>query len=112
MPIMNQTINRRHVGHGSAAISVSAESAPAGATNQTHGVLNLRGRFDSRTRNTRIPTETMTKASNVPMEHRLPASRTLKIAEKIATPTPDTIEVTHGVRKRGCNGLTNGCNKP
>src|SRR5437773_5298470 len=101
MPMTNQTSKRRHVGHGSAAISAAAENAPAGATNQTHGVLNLRGRFGSRTRNTRIPTETMTNASNVPMEQRLPASRTLKTAEKIATPIPVTIEVSHGVRKRG-----------
>src|SRR4029450_655701 len=97
MPMPNQTSKRRHVGHGSEAISASAESAPAGATNQTHGVLNLRGRFGSRTRSTRIPTETMTNASNVPMEQRLPASRTLKTAEKIATPKQVTIEVSHGV---------------
>src|SRR6266496_1280843 len=101
MPMANQTSKRRQVGHGSAAMSASAESAPAGATNQTHGVVNLRGRFGSRTRNTRIPTETMTKASNVPMEQRLPASRTLKTAEKIATPTPVTMDVSHGVRKGG-----------
>src|SRR5436190_3111461 len=112
MPMMNQTINRRQVGHGSAAMSVIAESAPAGATNQTNGVLNCRGKLGSRTRSTRIPTETMTNASNVPMEQRLPASRTLKIAEKIATPTPVTIEVNHGVRKRGCTRLTNGGSRP
>src|SRR5437016_9548525 len=112
MPIMNQTINRRQVGQGREAMRASAESAPAGATNQTHGVVNLRGRFGSRTRSTRIPTETMTKASNVPIEHRLPASRTEKIAEKIATPTPVTIELSHGVRKRGCTRLTNGGSRP
>src|SRR4030095_1895598 len=108
----NQTSKRRHVGHGSAAISASAESAPAGATNQTHGVLNLRGRFGSRTRRTRMPLETMTKARHLPMEQRLAASRTLKTAEKIATAAPVTIEVIHGVRKRGCTRLTNGGSKP
>src|ERR1700737_1651022 len=112
MPMMNQTINRRHVGHGSAAMSARAETAPAGATNQTHGVLKVRGRLGSRTRSTSTPTETMTNASNVPIEHRLPAARTLKPAEKIATPIPVTIEVSHGVRKRGCTRLMNGGNKP
>src|SRR5216684_7548667 len=112
MPMTNQTINRRHVGHGSAAMRESAERAPAGATNQTHGVLKLRGRFGSRTRSTSTPTETMTNASNVPMEHRLPASRTVNTAEKIATPTPVMIDVSHGVRKRGCTRLTNGGSKP
>src|SRR6266576_2137284 len=112
MPMTNQTSNRRHVGQGKADIRASAESAPAGATNQTHGVVNLRGRFGSRTRNTRIPTETMTNASNVPIEHKLPASRTLKTAEKIATPAPVTIEVSQGVRKRGCTRLTNGGSRP
>src|SRR5260370_32993640 len=101
MLMTNQTTKRRHVGHGSAAISASAESAPAGATNQTHGGVNLRGRFGSRTRSTTTPIETMTKASNVPMEQRLPAYRTLKTAEKIATPTRVTIERSHGVRNRG-----------
>src|SRR6267143_2775135 len=108
MPMANQTSKRRHVGHGSAAMSASAESAPAGATNQTHGVLNLRGRFGSRTRSTRMPIETMTNAKSVTIEHKLPASRTLKRAEKIATPMPVTIEVSHGVRKRGCTRLTKG----
>src|SRR6266496_6253752 len=98
MPIMNQTINRRQVGHGSEAMRASAESAPAGATNQTQGVVNLRGRLGSRTRSTRIPAETMTKASKVPMEQRLPASRTVKTAEKKATATPVIMEVIHGVR--------------
>src|SRR5207249_6611125 len=106
MPITNQTINLRHVGHGSAAISVSAEIAPAGATNQTHGVLNLRGRFGSRTRRTRMPTETITNASKVPIEHKLPASRTVNTAEKKATAIPVMIEGIQGVRKRGWTRLT------
>src|SRR6266536_4859459 len=112
MPIMNQTINRRQVGHGSEAMRASAESAPAGATNQTHGVVNLRGRLGSRTRSTRIPTETMTNASNVPMEHKLPASRTLKTAEKIATPTPVTMKASKGGRKRDGTRLKNGGGGP
>src|SRR5438034_8534763 len=53
----------------------AAEKAPAGATNQTQGVLNTRGRFGSRTRSTRIPTDTITNASSVPIETRLAASR-------------------------------------
>jgi hypothetical protein len=43
------------------------ESVPTGATNQTHGVVNLRGRFGSGTPSTRMPTDTMTNASNVPI---------------------------------------------
>src|SRR4029077_6803024 len=112
MPMTNQTINRRQVGHGSEAMSEIADSAPAGATNQTQGVVNLRGRSGSRMHRTRIPTETMTKASSVPIEQRLPASRTVKMAEKIATPMPVTIDVNHGVRKRGCTRLTNGGSNP
>ena len=57
MPMANQLSKRRHVGHGSADMSASAESAPAGATNQTQGVVNLLGRFGSRMRSTRMPTE-------------------------------------------------------
>jgi len=45
IPTANQTSKRRHVGHGSAALRASPEIAPARATNQTHGVVNLRGRF-------------------------------------------------------------------
>src|SRR5258707_15512503 len=110
MPMANQTSKRRHVGQGSAAMSASADNAPAGATNQTQGVLNLRGRFGSRTRSTRMPIETMTNASNVPMEQRLAASRTLKTAEKIATASPVTIEVIHGVQEpRGTRLPRGGC---
>src|SRR6266567_6549084 len=108
MPMANQTSKRRQVVHGRAAISASAESAPAGATNQTQGVVNLRGRLGSRTRRTKIPAETITNASKVPIEQRLPASRTVKTAEKKATPRPVTIDVIHGVRNRGCTLLTTG----
>src|SRR2546430_13531246 len=63
----------------------AAEKAPAGATNQTQGVLNTRGRFGSRRRSTRIPTDTITNASSVPIETRLAASRIGRIAAKKAT---------------------------
>src|ERR1017187_28240 len=95
MPIRNQMINRSQVVSGSADINRTAETAPAGATNQTAGVVNLRGRAGSRTRSTRMPTDTMTNASRVPIEQRLPASRTLNTAEKNATPRPVTMEVIH-----------------
>ena len=78
-----------------------ADNAPSGATIQTAGVLNARGNSGSRIRRTRTPIETITKAKSVPIETRLPASRTVKIAEKIATMIPVTIEVIHGVLKRG-----------
>jgi len=93
-------------------MSAKRGERPAGATNQTHGVLNFARQIGSRTRRTRIPTETITNASNVPMEQRLAASRTLKTAEKIATAAPVTIEVIHGVRKRGCTRLTKGGSRP
>src|SRR2546426_8541401 len=51
------TLFRSHVVHGKAAMRAMAEIAPAGATNQTQGVVNLRGKFGSRMRSTRIPTE-------------------------------------------------------
>src|SRR5207302_9728040 len=105
-------INRFQVAIGREAIRAMAEIAPAGATNQTAGVLNLRGRSGSRTRRTRIPTDTMTNASKVPIEQRLPASRTVNTAEKIATAIPVMIEVIHGVRKRGCTRLTAAGRRP
>src|SRR5215475_16125029 len=83
-----------------------------GATNQTQGVLNLRGSSGSRMRNTSTPTETITNASSVPMETRLPASRTVKTAAKQATILPVTIVVIQGVWNFGCTLLTNGGSKP
>src|SRR5713101_2463784 len=105
-------ISRSQVPQGRAAINAIAEMAPAGATNQTAGVVNLRGRLGSRTRNTIMPAETITNASSVPIEQRLPASRTVKIAEKQATPMPVIIEVIQGVRKRGWTRLTMGGKSP
>src|SRR6266446_4661981 len=98
----NQMISRNQVAQGRKLINRIAESAPAGATNQTAGVVNLLGRSGSRTLKTRIPTDTITKAKSVPMEHKLLASRTVKIAEKQATARPVIMEVIHGVWKRGC----------
>src|SRR2546425_2528235 len=66
----------------------AAEKAPAGATNQTQGVLNTRGRFGSRRRSTRIPTDTITNASSVPIETRLAASRIGRNPAKKATKKP------------------------
>src|SRR5437899_9477916 len=85
-------MSRSHVRHGSDFIRYAAEKAPAGATNQTQGVLNTRGRFGSRRRSTRIPTDTITNASSVPIETRLAASRIGRIAAKKATMTPVTME--------------------
>src|SRR6266404_1650621 len=112
MPIANQTISRNHVVQGRKDIRRIAEIAPPGATNHTQGVLNLRGRFGSRTRRTRMPTETMTNASKVPIEHKLPASRTVNTAEKKATAIPVMMEVSQGVRNRGWTRLTTGGNNP
>src|SRR5262249_46756445 len=110
--MMNQMISRSHVRHGSEIIRYNADSAPIGATNHTAGVLNVRGKFGSRSRNTSTPIETMTNASNVPIETRLPASRTVKIAAKMATTIPVSIVVIQGVQNFGCTRLTNSGSKP
>ena len=86
-------MSRSHVRHGSDAIRYRAEKAPAGATNHTHGVLKARGRPGSRMRSTNTPIDTMTNASSVPIETRLPASRTVRSADTNATPMPVMIEV-------------------
>src|SRR2546427_9739788 len=104
--------SRSHVTGGSDFIKYRADNAPAGATNQTHGVLNTRCRLGSRTRSTRIPTDTITNASRVPMDTRLAASRIGRIAAKKATMTPVTIEVMYGVWNLGCTLLTNGGRSP
>src|SRR3989441_12555658 len=90
----------------------AAEKAPAGATNQTQGVLNTRGRFGSRRRSTRIPTDTITNASSVPIETRLAASRIGRIAAKKATVTTVTVEGRDGGRDLGGTLFTNGGNTP
>src|ERR1041385_6436013 len=108
MPMMNQMMSRSHVRHGKNHMRYRADSAPKGATIHTAGVLKVRGNSGSRIRSTSTPIETITNASNVPMETRLPASRTVNIAETIATAIPVRIDVIHGVRNRGCTRLTNG----
>src|SRR5712691_2610609 len=105
-------INRTQVTGGSDFIRYAADSAPAGATNQTNGVRNTRGRSGSRTRSTRMPTETITNASSVPIETRLAASRIGRIAAKNATPTPVTTEVRYGVWNLGWILLTNCGRRP
>src|SRR5947199_10765597 len=90
-------MSRSHVRHGSDFIRYAAERAPAGATNQTQGVLNTRGRFGSRTRSTRIPTDTMTNASSLPIEIRLAAARIGKMASKYEKVTPVSKEERYGV---------------
>src|SRR5437879_10764815 len=93
MPTTNQMISRSHVRQGRATISASAEIAPSGATSQTAGVLKGRGRLGSRTRRNSTPAETITKASSVPIDTRLPASRTVSSEATNATPNAVTIEV-------------------
>src|SRR5204862_1022335 len=104
----NQMSSRSQVTGGSDFMRYAAEKAPAGATNQTQGVLNTRGRFGSRRRSTRIPTDTITNASSVPIDTRLAASRIGRIAAKKATMTPVTMEVTYGGWTLGCSLFTNG----
>src|SRR5918997_1644178 len=90
----------------------ASDSAPAGATNQTNGVLKGRRRLGSRIRSTNTPVQTITNASSVPIDTSLAASRTGRIAAGIATASPVTIEVMYGVRKRGWIFWTNGGNSP
>src|SRR5690349_18185243 len=108
MPIANHTNRRIHVMSGNVSISPKDDSAPIGATNQTQGVLNLLGKFGSRTRSTIIPTDTITNANSVPILQRFPASRTGSKAPKKATMIPVIVVITHGVLKRGCTLLTKG----
>src|SRR6267378_7285767 len=112
IPITNQMSSRSHVTGGSDFMRYAADNAPAGATNQTQGVLNARGRLGSRTRSTRMPTDTITNASSVPIETRLAASRIGRIAAKNATTTPVTIDVRYGVWNLGCTLLMNGGSSP
>src|SRR2546430_1444522 len=105
-------MSRSHVRHGSDFIRYAAERAPAGATNQTQGVLNTRGRFGSRTRSTRIPTDTITNASSVPIETRLAASRIGRVAPKNATNTPPTLKGGEGGRELGITLVTDGGSRP
>src|SRR2546428_12004222 len=86
----------------------AAEKAPAGATNQTQGVLNTRGRFGSRRRSTRIPTDTITNASSVPIETRLAASRIGRVAAKKATVTPVAVGGGDGGWELGGSLFTEG----
>src|SRR5256714_2258506 len=111
-PATNQMMSRSHVRHGSDFIRYAAEKAPAGATNHTHGVLNARGRLGSRMRSTNTPTDTMTNASRVPIETRLPASRTVRSADTDATPMPVMIDVRYGVWNLGWILLTNWGRRP
>src|SRR5262249_1566313 len=103
----NQTTRRIHVSRGRKSIRPKEERAPKGATSQTKGVLKRRGRLGSRTRRTKTPIDTITKASNVPILQRSPAAPTGRTPPKIATITPVTIVTSHGVLKRGWTLLTN-----
>src|SRR5438552_18012880 len=110
MPVANQKISRSQVRHGSDAMRYRAESAPAGATNQIHGVRNARFSLGSRTRSTMIPMETITNASSVPMETRLLASRKVSSDDTKATAKPVTVDGIHGVMTvRGMRMTECGC---
>src|SRR5256885_13410928 len=105
-------MSRSHVRHGSDFMRYAAEKAPAGATNQTQGVLNTRGRFGSRRRSTRIPPDTITNASSVPIETRLAASRIGRIAPKKGTMPPGTRGGREGGRDMGGTLFTKGGRSP
>src|SRR6184192_880052 len=111
MPNTNQMISRRHVVHGSETMRYAADRAPSGATTKTAGVLNARGKVGSRTRSTITPIDTITNASSVPIDTRLPASRTVSRDATMATTTP-VIDVRYGVWNFGWTLLMNGGSSP
>src|SRR6476620_12085805 len=88
------------------------DSAPIGATNQTIGVLNGRGRLGSRILNTRTPQHTITKASRVPIDTSLAASLTGRMAAGIETASPVTMDVIYGVRNLGWTRRMKGGSSP
>src|ERR1041385_9273047 len=85
---------------------------PAGAVNQTSGVLNGRWRLGRRILSTRTPAETIANASSVPIETSEPASRTVRKPAGMATKTPTRIWVIHGGRNFGCTRAMNGGRSP
>src|SRR5437588_11574287 len=112
MPTTNQMMSRRHVVQGSDSMRYAADRAPSGATTKTAGVLKARGKLGSRTRSTITPIDTITNASRVPIDTRLPASRTVSRDATMATAMPVTIEVMYGVWNFGWTLLTNRGSRP
>src|SRR5689334_2927815 len=108
----NQTTSRIQVVIGSEIIKYRAERAPSGATRNTAGVLKCRCRFGSRTRSTMTPMDTITNASRVPIDTRLAASRTVRMAENTATAIPVMIDVMYGVWYLGWILFTNWGSRP
>src|SRR5919107_1983126 len=97
----SQISSRIQVSWSRYAMRYAEERAPAGATNQTSGVLKGRGRLGSRILSTSTPQQTITNARRVPMDTSLAASRTGRMAAGIETASPVTIDVMYGVRNRG-----------
>src|SRR5205809_2767030 len=112
MPTTNQMMSRRQVVHGSEIMRYAADNAPSGATTKTAGVLKARGNVGSRTRSTITPIDTITNASSVPIDTRLPASRTVSRDATMATTIPVTIDVRYGVWNLGWTLLMNGGSSP
>src|SRR5205809_7404343 len=105
-------INRSQVRHGRETMRYSAETAPSGATAHTIGVLNGRTRPGSRTRRNTTPTETITKARSVPIETRLPASRTVRSDATNATALRVLMEAMQGVWNLAGTLFTNSGARP
>src|SRR5258708_8724385 len=112
MPIKNQMMSRRHVVQGSDAIRYSADMAPSGATMNTAGVLNARGKLGSRTRSTTMPMDTITNASSVPIDTNRPASDTVRREATNATATPVMIDEIYALWNRGYAFLMNVGSSP
>ena len=92
-----QVNSRIHVSRGKEDMIKKHTSAPSIGTNGTHGVLNPRIASGSAFRRIMIPTQTMTKASSVPMETNSPKSPIGKRPAKNAAKLPVTMVVICGV---------------
>src|SRR5579863_1091789 len=112
MPITNQMIRRNQVASGRLAIIPKEISAPRIGTAGTHGVLKGRWRFGRRTRSRQTPMQTITNASRVPMFTSSDRSLIVSTEAKKAAKQPTTIEVIHGVRKRGWMALAHLGSRP
>ncbi len=82
-------------------MSANDTSTPMIGTNGTHGVLNGRGRFGSRTRRIQTPAQTIVNANSVPMLVNSASVDTGSDAASVATQIPTTMVEMYGVRNRG-----------
>ena len=100
LPTASQTPNRSHAWRGSPIITKRQAATPRGATIQTSGTVNGRGRSGSATRRTSTPPQTSANANSVPILVRSYVSAASPTSEATATSTPVTSVVVCGTRVR------------